>query len=210
MLYELLGSKARAAILSALMTEPGRSIHLRELVRCAGGSVSGVQREIERLQGIGLVRSVMSEQGRREISLVVEHPFADGLAGLVAADGRVAYAPVGPGVANAATSAGLLNPHIRGLASSIVDAALEFGVLRVALFGSSTENDVAIVPHDLDVSVRFDPQDRRSRADLFFGLRVSLQEATSMPIDLLEIDSVDNPYMLRELAESEMVLYEAT
>jgi predicted nucleotidyltransferase len=91
----------------------------------------------------------------------------------------------------------------------IADAARRFGVLRVALFGSAAQADVAVVPHDLDVSVRFDPDDGRSRAELVFGLREELERLTGMPVDLVEPEGIDNPYLLRELDDSEVVLYEA-
>ena len=212
MLDEFLGSKTRASILSALLEDPARPLHLRELVRRSGGSVSGVQRELARLESLGLVRSATGERSRREVSLVPDHPFADAVAGLVAADERAPYLSGGGAVrttgAGAAIEAHGLNPHVRGLSDSIVETSLRFGVLRVALFGSATEADVTVVPRDLDVSVRFDPQDRRSRAELFFGLRAALERVTGMEIDLLEIDSVENPYLLRELDESEVVLYQ--
>lgn len=206
MLEGLLGSKTRAGILSALLEDPARPLHLRELVRRSGGSVSGVQREVERLEAMGLIRSRAGPVGKREFVLETEHPFADPLAGLVAAEGRVAYMP-----RLAADVPGLrprLNPRVRGLAGAIADAARSFGATRAALFGSATESDVAVVPHDLDVSVRFDPEDPRSRAELVFGLREELGRLTGMPVDLVESDAVDNPYLLRELAGTEVVLYE--
>ncbi|MDP2182996.1 MAG: nucleotidyltransferase domain-containing protein [Actinomycetota bacterium] len=175
--------------------------------------MSGVQREVDRLETMGLVTSAVDEGGRRQLRLVAEHPFADALAGLVAAEARVAYAPAGSrDSADLPTviAASLLNPRVRGLASAIVEASREFGVTRLALFGSATENDPAVVPRDLDVSVRFDPHDSRSRADLYFGFRAALERAAGLSVDVLEIDSVDNPYLLRELAASEVVLYEAT
>ena len=80
--------------------------------------------------------------------------------------------------------------------------------MSAALFGSATQPDVAVVPRDLDVAVRFDVGDTRSPAELYFGLHDALEHATGMPVDLLEIDTVDNPYLIRELLASKVVLYE--
>ncbi len=209
MLDELFGSKTRAALLGALLETPGESIHLRELVRRSGGSISGVQRELERLEGMGLVHSEAGEGGRREISLVSTHPLAAPLAGLIAAEESAPYVVAAPVQPASSRTLERLNPRARHLVPRIIDIAESYGVLRLALFGSATQVDVTVVPRDLDVSVRFDPNDRRSRADRVFGLRAELAAACEMKVDLLEADAVENPYLLRELDESEVVLYEA-
>ena len=140
---------------------------------------------------------------------MTDHPLADALAGLVAAEAHVAYGGTETGGATLVSSAGLLNPHVRDLAARIVETAMRFGVARIALFGSATEVDVAVVPSDLDVSVRFERNDRRSPAERYFGLRAALEQVTGMTIDLLEPDGIENPYLLEELGSSEVVLYEA-
>lgn len=103
-----------------------------------------------------------------------------------------------------------LNSHVRCLAGKIATVSAGFGVRRLALFGSATEVSADVVPRDLDITVRFDPSDSRSRGDLYFGLKAALEAATGMPVDLLESDAVDNPYLLKELVQTEVVLYEAT
>src|SRR5665647_805739 len=55
MLATLLGSETRARVLALLLAQPRRTYHLRELIRLSGGGASGVQREVERLEGQGLV-----------------------------------------------------------------------------------------------------------------------------------------------------------
>lgn len=207
MLDELLGSKTRAAILSVLLDAPRNSVHLRELVRRSGGSISSVQRELERLERIGIVISAIDESGRRQVSLVTEHPFVDSLAGLVAAEARGAYA-VRRAPLSDRSLLKRLNPRVRGLADEISRVGQEFGAIRIAVFGSATQMDASVVPRDLDVTVRFDPGDSRSRADLYFGLQQALERISGLPVDLVEIDAVENPYMLRELDESEVVLHE--
>ncbi|MDT8434874.1 MAG: hypothetical protein RQ731_08990 [Anaerosomatales bacterium] len=209
MLEELLGSKTRAAILEALLEHPDRPLHLRELVRRSGGSVSGVQRELARLERIGLAVSQTDEQGRRQVSIAAAHPLADPLTGLIAAESQAAYAPARDPVTCTLVSLERINPRVRALVPGILETARGYGAVRVAVFGSSSEADPAVVPRDLDLSVRFDPDDLRSRADLYFGLKAALERLSGMPVDLLESEAVDNPFLLDELAESEVVLYEA-
>jgi predicted nucleotidyltransferase len=208
MLDDLFGSKTRASVLTALVQDPSRPLHLRELVRRAGGSVSGVQREVERLLEMGLIRSQRGSGGTREFVLEPEHPFADPLAGLIAAEARAAYAPCPVDTAEPGL-APLLNPHIRGLAGPIVDIARRHGAHRVALFGSATQADVAVVPADLDVAVSFSEQDDVSRAEQVFGLKSELERISGMPVDLVEPDAVDNPYLREQLERMEVVLYQA-
>ncbi|MHB8924447.1 MAG: nucleotidyltransferase domain-containing protein [Coriobacteriia bacterium] len=91
MLEELLGSKTRARMIAALLVAPEKRMHLRALVRAAGGSIASVQREIERLTDMGLVTSELDASGKRQITLEEGHPFAPGLEGLLAADPRAQY-----------------------------------------------------------------------------------------------------------------------
>lgn len=209
MLEDLLGSKTRAAVLGALLERPGSGVHVRELVRRAGGSVSGVQREVDRLVRLGLAVSKTDERGRRQVSLVGDHPFADALAGLVAAESQATYSPSASPPSRHSETLALLNPRVRGSAASLVEVCRAYGAVRVALFGSATQSDPGVVPHDLDVSVRFDPRDVRSRAERYFGLKESLERLTGMRVDLREAGDSDNPYLKREIERTEVVLYEA-
>ncbi len=178
----------------------------------AGGrSVSAVQREVAKLEDMGLVRSEVDDRGRRLIHLVAEHPFADPLAGLVAAEVRAEYSTAivsADCLLAGAPAAGLLNPRVRGMAGMIAKAARRYGATRIALFGSATENDAGVVPRDLDVAVRFDPGDARSRAELYFGLRDELERISGMRVDLVETDAVENPYLREAIAQTEVVLLE--
>ena len=55
MLQKLLGSQARAEILKNLFTQEHKSIHLRELSRLSGLSAPVLQRELRRLEALGIV-----------------------------------------------------------------------------------------------------------------------------------------------------------
>jgi predicted nucleotidyltransferase len=157
---------------------------------------------------MGLIRSQDGPGGTREFVLEPEHPFADPLAGLIAAEARAAYAPC-PVDTGGLGLAPLLNPHIRGLAGPIADIARRHGASRVALFGSATQADVVVVPADLDVAVTFAEQEDVSRAEQLFGLRAELERLAGMSVDLVEPEAIDNPYLREQLERTEVVLYEA-
>jgi predicted nucleotidyltransferase len=86
MLATLLGSATRARVLTLLLAHPRRTYHLRESIRLAGGGASGVQREVERLEGLGLVVSERTTEGRRALRVVDEHPLLEPLQALVDAE----------------------------------------------------------------------------------------------------------------------------
>ncbi len=150
MLAELLGSKVRARVIAALLVAPGRRSHLRALVRAAGGSVASVQRELERLEDMGLIASAIDESGRRQVTLAEDHPFTAPLEGMLAADPRAQY-----GARSAAIPS--LDPEVDSALQGAVERIVAgFAPLRIVLFGSQAkgtadeESDVdllVVLPH---------------------------------------------------------------
>jgi predicted nucleotidyltransferase/DNA-binding transcriptional ArsR family regulator len=205
-LEDLLGSRTRASLIRLLLDDPARAFHLRELVRAVGGGVSSVQAEVARLERLGIVTSTRDERGWRIIRLVAGHPVASAFAGLIAAEAVAAYGsaataePSTPGVA-------ALNPRVSPLVPAIAAACRRFGCTSAALFGSATQPDVTVVPRDLDVLVTFDPSDERPRADRYFGLKQELARATGLPVDLVEADSVRNPFLRAAIDDGKVDLY---
>jgi predicted nucleotidyltransferase len=146
MLAELLGSKVRARIIAALLVAPGRRLHLRALVRAAGGSVASVQRELERLEDLGLVASAIDESGRRQVTLAEDHPFAALLEGMLAADPRAQYEARSATIPN-------LDPHVASALGDSVEAIVTgFDPIRIVLFGSQA-NGTAQWDSDIDLLV---------------------------------------------------------
>jgi uncharacterized protein len=101
-----------------------------------------------------------------------------------------------------------LNPAVAPLVPAIVDTCRRHGVLWAALVGSSTQPDPAIVPRDLDILVRFEP-DQQDRAHQYFGLMDDLARVVGKPVDIIENDAVRNPYLREEFDRTKVVLYEA-
>ena len=201
MIETILGSRTRAGVLRALLAEEPRSYRLLELARAVGTSVSSLQAELVRLEGIGLVRSRRVGDAR-VINANRSHPFAAPLRELLAAESGAV-----PGAAAASTLQSL-NPAIRPLADKLAAAAARHGVRKLALVGSATQCDANVVPADLDVLVRLDPTPE-GYAERYFGLLTELEDIMGMPVDIIEEDAVRNPYLAREFAETQVVLYEA-
>lgn len=100
-----------------------------------------------------------------------------------------------------------LNPAIRPLVPSIIDACRRHGAIFAALVGSSTQPDPAVTPRDLDLLVRFEPG-WRGHAARYFGLKEELELITGKTTDLIEVDAIRNDRLRTEFGRTRVVLYE--
>jgi len=82
-------------------------------------------------------------------------------------------------------------------------------VLRLALFGSATGDDFNPASSDLDFIVEFQPVPPAEHADNYFGLLEDLERLFAMPVDLVERRPIRNPYFLKAVEETQVVLYVA-
>ena len=209
MLATLLGSEIRARVLAILLADPRRDYHLRELIRLVGGGASGVQREVERLVGLGIVQSEYTAEGRRLLRAVDEHELLEPLRALLAADAAGA-APPGAPVRAARPNHG--EPQVHALLRPRLPAVLavlrEAGARRAIVFGSAALAGGREAPRDLDIVVRLGGP-TRGRAARYFALRSALEQASGMPVDLIEDDAVDNPYLRAEIARTGVTLVAA-
>jgi len=208
MLATLLGSETRARVLSLLLVQPRRTYHLRELIRLAGGGASGVQREVARLEGLGLVVSERTAAGRRALRIVDEHVLLGPLQALVDAEAALAGAAGLAGPPHAQAQASLVDRRLRPRLPRVLDALLAAGVERAVLFGSATQAGAKAAPRDLDVLVRLGGP-LEGRATRFFELRRELERASGLPVDLVEEEAVTNPYLREEIARTGVVILEA-
>lgn len=80
-------------------------------------------------------------------------------------------------------------------------------VRRLALFGSAVADNVE--PHDLDFSVEFDKMTPGEHADCYLDLLEDLQQMFKTKIDLIEPGPIKNPYFLKDLQNTQVVVYHA-
>ena len=208
MLADLLGSATRAKVLTALLEPPRRAVHLRELIRRCDSGSSGVQREVARLERIGLVHSERDETGRRMIALADGHPLLAGLEELVAAESAADVDGADSAAVTTKRVAARIHPRLRRRLPRIVEACRRAGVEQAVLFGSATDVDAAGSPNDLDVVVRFGGP-VEGRAARYFTLRIDLAEASGVSVDLVEEEALSNPYLRDAVARTGVVIVEA-
>lgn len=83
-------------------------------------------------------------------------------------------------------------------------------VRRMALFGSAATSGFDPERSDLDFVVEFETMPPKEQADGYFGLLEDLEQLfEGKRIDLIEYEPIRNPYFLRELDKTQVVLYEA-
>ena len=101
-----------------------------------------------------------------------------------------------------------LNPAIHPMVPAIIAVCRRHGVAWVALVGSSTQPDPAVVPRDVDLLVEFGP-DLQGLGYRYLALVEDLEQVTGRPVDIIELEAVENPYMRAEFERTKVVLYEA-
>ena len=82
-------------------------------------------------------------------------------------------------------------------------------VERLVLFGSATGRRFKFEESDLDFIVQFPPLTPSEHADAYFGLMEDLEDLFHLPIDLIELKPIRNPYFLKAIQENQVVVYEA-
>lgn len=85
----------------------------------------------------------------------------------------------------------------------------KYHVRRLEVFGSAVREDFDPQCSDLDLLVEIDSQASSSYFDDYFGLREELESLLNLPVDLLSIDSLDNPYFIERIAHEREILYAA-
>jgi uncharacterized protein len=92
--------------------------------------------------------------------------------------------------------------------SRIAALCREYGVRRLCLFGSAAGGKEGEAFGDVDLLVQFDELGAGRYADAYFGLLESLEGLLGRPIDLVEEDTIDNPYLKRSVDGTKVLLYE--
>jgi predicted nucleotidyltransferase len=102
-----------------------------------------------------------------------------------------------------------MNRVVQDKLKDMVDLCKIRGVRRLALFGSAATDSFDRFSSDLDLIVEFKPTSPVQHADNFFGLMEDLQRLFEVPVDLIELGPIRNPFFRQAVAETQVVLYEA-
>lgn len=85
---------------------------------------------------------------------------------------------------------------------------LKYRARRLELFGSATRDDFTATS-DLDFLVEFEELPPAAHAASYFGLLAGLEDLFGLPVDLIEMRAVRNPYVRDEIERTREPLYAA-
>lgn len=80
-------------------------------------------------------------------------------------------------------------------------------VARLELFGSASTDRFDPTTSDLDFLVEFCDQTPTGASTRFFTLHRGLKELFDREVDLVEVQTIQNPYFLEAIAPTRRVLY---
>ncbi len=90
---------------------------------------------------------------------------------------------------------------------SIEPACQKYGVKELSIFGSRSESTYT-ENSDYDFVVEFDQKSQMRISDRFFGLLFFLEDTLHKKIDLLQIEAIRNPYLLKEIENKKKKVFE--
>ena len=90
----------------------------------------------------------------------------------------------------------------------ITELCRRFNVTQLFLFGSATHKSVLVEVGDLDFIVEFGDVQPGKFADSYFGLLEGLERLFNIDIDLVEAETIENPYLKKAVEESKVSLYD--
>lgn len=85
----------------------------------------------------------------------------------------------------------------------------EYGVERLALFGSAATGGFRANSSDLDFLVEFRTPQASGYANRYFGLLEGLQNIFERPVDLVVESAIRNPYFREAVDRDKALLYAA-
>ena len=82
----------------------------------------------------------------------------------------------------------------------------QLGVRRLELFGSALDSDS---PRDLDFLLDLGVRPPADYATAYFSLQEKLQELFALPVDLVTLPGLKNPYLRQRVEQTKTLLYAA-
>ena len=97
--------------------------------------------------------------------------------------------------------------EIMGQSANIAELCQLNHVARLEIFGSAVNTTFDPITSDLDFLVEFSINTPEGAADRFFSLKQGLGEILGHAIDLVEINTIKNPYFFQAIAPSRLTIY---
>ncbi len=100
-------------------------------------------------------------------------------------------------------------PLVQSKLGDLAEICRRRHVRRLALFGSAADDRFDPTSSDLDLLVEFEPLTPAQHAESYFGLQEDLEQLLGLPVDLVEPRPIRNPYFMRAVEETQVLVYAA-
>ena len=91
----------------------------------------------------------------------------------------------------------------------LTEICVKRNVRMLALFGSAATDRFDPSNSDMDFLVEFNAAQPAIHADNYFGLMEDLETLFGIPVDLVELSTIKNPYFREAVEESLIRVYDA-
>jgi predicted nucleotidyltransferase len=102
-----------------------------------------------------------------------------------------------------------MHPLIENNRDAIEQLCRTHSVRRLWLFGSAARDDFNTDASDVDFLVDFGDVPSHGHADRYFGLAHGLEDTLQCKVDLIEIETMNNPCFRQEVERTRVSLYAA-
>jgi len=102
-----------------------------------------------------------------------------------------------------------MNSIMQEKAEELAEVCKTRAVRRLALFGSAAQGAFDPASSDLDFLVEFQPASPAQHANHYFGLQEDLESLFGVPVELVEPESIRNPYFRQAIEETQVLVYAA-
>ena len=102
-----------------------------------------------------------------------------------------------------------MHPLIDSKRAELTELCRRHHVRRLELFGSASSGRFKEESSDLDFLVDFQPLECVEHARSYFALKHAIEDLFQRPVDLVELDAIRNPYFLKFIEPSRVLLYAA-
>ncbi len=103
---------------------------------------------------------------------------------------------------------GQMIPLIQAKRLALVAICRKYPVARLSLCGSAVDADAFdLARSDVDLLVEFQPLNPQAHKNAFFGLQAELEQLFQRRVDLIEPQTLRNPYVRQAIAQQRETLY---
>ena len=102
-----------------------------------------------------------------------------------------------------------MNTALDGKREELAVLCRRYRVRTLAVFGSALGPEFQPGRSDVDLLVEFEPMPAAEHARAYFALLAALEDLLDAPVDLAETSAIRNPYVRREILETQQAIYAA-